>query len=203
MWTRALRCQMLCPGSTMTSCCLGSPRACSTNEGRTTSRGEISMAISPSFHAWLQSSSPDGLLAPPITSPRFGKRSKYIFANRPARSERSKIDDQLNEIRLGPLLHARALPPPRPRPTLDRPPLGSQHGPATENLRSSSCILFALHSSWGCYYTHLARGQTRVLWGRLDISDVLADPGHASPAGRTPDNGACRHATSPGRSAWR
>ena len=34
-----------------------------------------------------------------------------------------------------------------------------------------------MHSSWGCYYTHLARGQTRVLWGRLNISDVLADPG--------------------------
>jgi predicted aminopeptidase len=36
-------------------------------------------------------------------------------------------------------------------------------------------ILFALQSACGCYYTHLAQGQTRVLWGRLNISDVLAD----------------------------
>ncbi len=34
----------------------------------------------------------------------------------------------------------------------------------------------ALQASSGCYYGHLARGQTRILWGRLEIADVLADP---------------------------
>ena len=45
-------------------------------------------------------------------------------------------------------------------------------------LRSVFFIAFlaALQPSVGCYYAHLAQGQSRVLWGRLEIEDVLADP---------------------------
>lgn len=37
-------------------------------------------------------------------------------------------------------------------------------------------LLIALQTLSGCYYIDLARGQTRVLWGRLNIQSVLADP---------------------------
>ncbi|HIL80471.1 MAG TPA: hypothetical protein EYG54_04305 [Myxococcales bacterium] len=48
----------------------------------------------------------------------------------------------------------------------------------TGKRKSAFCILLlvALQASSGCYYTHLARGQTRVLWGRLNIQSVLEDP---------------------------
>ena len=45
-------------------------------------------------------------------------------------------------------------------------------------------LLIALQSSAGCYYSHLAQGQARVLWGRLGIEDVLADPETPPPPGQ-------------------
>lgn len=37
-------------------------------------------------------------------------------------------------------------------------------------------LLVTLWGSAGCYYSHLAQGQARVLWGRVAIAEVLADP---------------------------
>ena len=48
----------------------------------------------------------------------------------------------------------------------------------TDKRNSALCIFFLvlLQASSGCYYSHLARGQTRVLWDRVSIQSVLADP---------------------------
>ena len=42
-------------------------------------------------------------------------------------------------------------------------------------------FLALLQPSVGCYYGHLAQGQGRVLWERVSIEDVLANPDTSPP----------------------
>lgn len=43
-------------------------------------------------------------------------------------------------------------------------------------LASTLLSLFVLSSLPGCYYSHLAGGQMRVLWARRTVEDVISDP---------------------------